>query len=163
VLKHPGRFAEAGEVVFVAGWRAGEAAADARGAALAIHPGFRSGVEAARVRVADDLALLTLERPLPGIAPIPVGPLPEAGALTILGYRADRPHIASRLGPCPVTTRAREAIVLACAVIQGTSGAPVLVETEAGWRVVGVVSAASGGGTIAPRPDRWDALNALSP
>ncbi|MEL6207950.1 MAG: trypsin-like serine protease, partial [Pseudomonadota bacterium] len=43
VLGPTGDPAPAGDIVFVAGWRAGEAAADARGAALDIAPGFLSG------------------------------------------------------------------------------------------------------------------------
>jgi len=41
--------------------------------------------------------VITLDAPLDGVTPIPLGPLPgDAGPLTILGYRNDRPHIATR-------------------------------------------------------------------
>jgi hypothetical protein len=147
-------------IVFVAGWRAGAAAADARGAALALHPGFAAGLRAGELRLARDMALLTLDRPLDGIAPVPVAPLPERGGLAILGYRNDRPHIATRLAPCAVTRRAPEAFVTDCTVVEGTSGAPVLAQTAQGWGVVGVVSATGTGGTLAARPHGWDALAA---
>ncbi len=157
-----------GEIVFAAGWRAGAAAADARGAALEVHPGFAEGLAAGEVRIVHDLALLTLDRPLDGVSPLPVAALPEADLpdaaplLAILGYRADRPHIATRSAPCAVTHRAPGAFVTDCAVVEGTSGAPVVAETAAGWRVVGVVSAANEQGSVAPEPFAWEAVAPLA-
>jgi V8-like Glu-specific endopeptidase len=152
-----------GEIVFAAGWRAGAAAADARGAALDMHPRFAEGLAAGEVRIVHDLALLKLDRPLDGVSPLPVAPLPVAPRpLAILGYRVDRPHIATRSAPCTVTHRAPAAFVTDCAVVEGTSGAPVLVETTAGWRVVGVVSAASAQGSVAPVPFAWEAVALLA-
>ncbi len=159
VLGPRDRPAPPGEIVFVAGWRAGQAAADARGAALAVHPGFTEGLAAGEIRVFHDLALITLDAPLAGVAPIPLGPLPPgAGPVSILGYRNDRPHIATRAAPCRVTQRAADAFVIDCPVVEGTSGAPVLADTGKGWRVVGVVSATGAQGTLAPIPTAWDAV-----
>jgi V8-like Glu-specific endopeptidase len=163
VLDARDRPAPPGEIVFVAGWRAGAAAADARGAALSVHPGFSAGLATGEVRIFHDLALLTLERALVGIRPLSVAALPEGGGpLTILGYRSDRPHIATRSTPCRITHRAPDAFVIDCPVAEGTSGAPVLARTATGWRVVGVVSAASDAGTLAPIPAAWDTLAPLA-
>jgi len=159
VLGPRDRPASPGEIVFVAGWRAGTAAADARGAALDVHPGFSEGLAAGEIRVFHDLAVITLDAPLDGVTPIPLGPLPgDAGPLTILGYRNDRPHIATRAAPCRITQRATDAFLTDCLVVEGTSGAPILADTGEGWRVVGVVSATGAQGTLAPIPAAWDEL-----
>ena len=151
--------AQPGEVVFAAGWRSGAPAADARAAALRLHPEFEAGLASGEIRVLHDLALLTLPAKLDGIAPIATAPLPEGDpVLAIIGYRADRPHIATRLAPCRVTRRGAEAFVTDCEAVTGTSGAPVLAETASGWAVVGVVSATGAVGTLAPIPRAWPAV-----
>ena len=162
VLKGRSRPAPPGEVVFVAGWRSGAGAADATGAALALHPGFAEGLAAGHIDIASDLAVIELARPLAGVAPLPLAALPDAApaalALTIVGYRADRPHIASRQGPCFVTARGAGAVALDCEVVPGTSGAPVLTEGPDGPAVAAIVSASSLRGTLAALPASWDAL-----
>jgi V8-like Glu-specific endopeptidase len=162
VLKGRYRPAPPGEVVFVAGWRGGTAAADATGAALALHPGFGDGMEAGRISIASDLAVIELAAPLTGIAPLPLAALPDVAPaelpLTIVGYRADRPHIASRQRPCFVTARGDGAIALDCQVVQGTSGAPVVTAGPNGPAVAAIVSASTLRGTLAALPAAWDGL-----
>ncbi|MEO1677451.1 MAG: trypsin-like peptidase domain-containing protein [Pseudomonadota bacterium] len=155
VLGPTGGPAPPADIVFVAGWRAGEAAADARGAALDIAPGFLGGAAGGTLPVADDLALLRLATPLRAIAPIPVAPLPPGTPLTILGYRHDRPHIATRHSGCTVTRTSPRAFATDCPVTFGTSGAPVLAHSPDGWRTVGVVSAGNRAQSLAARPDAW--------
>lgn len=162
VLKGRVRAAPPDEVVFVAGWRGGEAAADSNGAGLTLHPDLLAGTAAGDIAISSDLAVIELAAPLPGIAPLPLAALPDAAPaelpLTILGYRADRPHIVSRQRPCHVTGRGSGAVALDCRVAPGTSGAPVLVEGPDGPAVAAIVSASGLRGTLAALPSAWDGL-----
>jgi V8-like Glu-specific endopeptidase len=144
------------DVVFVAGWRQGAWVADGTGAALRIHPGATPSSEPDPASVAADLALVRLADPLEGIAPLPLAALPApAPPLTILGYRVDRPHALSRHEGCRVTWRDGPVFGLDCPVVAGTSGAPVLLRTETGWAVVGIVSASGPAGSLAAAITPW--------
>ncbi|MEM9900062.1 MAG: serine protease [Pseudomonadota bacterium] len=151
------RVPDAQEVIFVAGWRSGAAAGSAEGARLRLHPRFLAGLTAERIAIGSDLALIDLAEPLSGVVPLPLaGSLPNERALMILGYRADRPHIATRHGGCRVLRHAAEAFVTDCAVAPGTSGAPVIATTDRGPELVGVVAATSPSGTLVARPGALD-------
>ncbi|MEM9430908.1 MAG: trypsin-like peptidase domain-containing protein, partial [Pseudomonadota bacterium] len=150
-----GRPAAAADLVFVAGWRSGEAVAVARAADVLIHPEFLPAWAEGRVQVSADIAVLRLSEPIPGVVPIPVTGLDPDRPLSIVGYRADRPHIASRHAPCGVIERRGAVARVGCRVIAGTSGAPLIEETADGPRVVGVVSAAGPSGTLVVRAAAW--------
>jgi len=143
-------------LIFVAGWRAGNAAASAAGIRVTRHDAFRPGLPARRTDTGTDLAILHLAAPLPGVRPIPLADLDAApGPLAILGYRGDRPHILHRYAPCPVTGLRAGALGIACRVARGTSGAPVLALTPDGPRLVAVVSGTGPAGTLAARAHAW--------
>ena len=162
VLKGRLRPAPPEEIVFVAGWRGGVAAADSTGRRVTLHPDFTAGLARGEIAVAADLAVIDLAAPLTGIAPLPLAALPDAApaglALAILGYRADRPHIVSRHRPCHVTARGAGAVALDCPVAQGTSGAPVVLEGPDGPAVAAIVSASGPRGTLAALPSAWSAV-----
>ncbi len=142
-------------LIFVAGWRVGNAAASGKAVRVTRHAAWRPG-RSALSNPAADLAILHLAEPLAGIRPIPIAAAGEtAGALTILGYRGDRPHILHRYAPCPVTALRAKALRIGCRAAPGTSGAPVLGETRAGPRLVAVVSSVGPSGSLAARPDAW--------
>ncbi|WP_138469491.1 serine protease [Poseidonocella sp. HB161398] len=129
---------------FVAGWLRGSYAAlgRVRKVALADPGGPRS--------VATDSALLTLEAPLDGIAPLPLA-APEPGQpVRLLGYRWDRPHALSDAGRCGFRPEGSQGVLrLDCEATFGNSGGPVLQQGPQGWRVVAVVSAIDAEGTLA--------------
>ncbi|MEM9812602.1 MAG: trypsin-like serine protease [Pseudomonadota bacterium] len=150
-----GRPAAAADLVFVAGWRSGEAVAVGRAADVLIHPEFLPAQADGRLQVSADIAVLRLSAPIPGVAPIPVTGRDPDTPLSIVGYRADRPHIASRHAPCSVVERRGAVARVGCRVIAGTSGAPLIEDTADGPRVVGVVSAAGPRGTLVVRAAAW--------
>ena len=99
-----------------------------------------------------DLAALCLEAAAAAVAFPWAEAAPSPGeTLVVWGYGRPRIHALTRRD-CPVLASAGREIALDCAVAPGTSGAPVLRPTEAGYEVVGVISAARGRTAIAVRP-----------
>lgn len=139
-----GRRFDAGEIEFLADWRAGRAAAY-RGVREAIaHPGFRPGEETSPDRIAHDLALLRLDRPIRNgtITPFGTQPPPRRGAAVgVVSYAHDRADSPSLQEECFVLARQSGTLVLSCDVDFGSSGAPVFVMAGGAPRIVSVVSA----------------------
>ncbi len=102
--------------------------------------------EASYDYVAQDMALLELDRPVSAanVAPIP----PGEGAnsrdfVTVVSYGADRESYASIEEDCQVLARDRVVQILSCSVVSGSSGAPVIRMTPAGPEVVAIMSGAT--------------------
>jgi protease YdgD len=128
------------EIEFLAGWRAGRAAAY-RGARRAVaHPDYLPDGEDR----ASDLALIELDQPIRNsrIVPFDTGKLPfltrEVG---VVSYAHDRAEMPSMQNVCHVLGRARKTLVLDCDVDFGSSGAPVFDFSTGSPRIVSVVSA----------------------
>ncbi|TCM84731.1 trypsin-like serine peptidase [Rhodovulum steppense] len=157
---NPNRVVRPGQVHFLAGWLKGGYAAHRVAAEIRLHPDYDQANGINFQTLATDLAVLRLAEPIP---PGEVPPLPadlgaaDGGALSLIGYRRDRTSALSRHDDCRVLNRWPGILGLDCPVVFGTSGAPVLVQTAAGWRVIAVVSAGSTGPgrirTVAARPD----------
>jgi len=99
-----------------------------------------------------DLAALCLQAAAAAVAfPWAEGAPSPGETLVVWGYGRPRIHALSRRD-CPVLASAGRQVTLDCAVAPGTSGAPVLRPTEAGYEVVAVVSASRGRTAIAVRP-----------
>jgi protease YdgD len=149
--RRAGRWLAAGDLAFVAGYRRDEDAGFARGRAF-LRP---EGYAPIAGKVAEDWAVIYLERPLP-VRPVPVRALPPPGKdglrqvhLQRAGYGQDRPHLLSIDDGCGVRGELDGGRVLLsdCDGTHGDSGSPLLLrEGESAW-VVGVLSsvAASGG------------------
>jgi protease YdgD len=95
--------------------------------------------------VATDWALLVLDTPLGEVAgTLPLAPPGAVGEISLAGYPGLRPHVLSRAGNCEIR-RARQAgaeiLTTPCAAMQGDSGAPLLIMTDTGPAVLGVLSA----------------------
>ncbi|GFE52356.1 serine protease [Roseobacter cerasinus] len=135
---------------FVAGWDRGSFAAHRVAAEAFVHPGYPGSEGQARLRY--DVAVLQLET---AIAPRLVAPLQlnddpalRSGALSVLGYHRERPHVLNGRDDCAVLSEPVEPILmLGCEVIAGNSGGPVLAQTDIGWAVVAIVSARTSGPT----------------
>ncbi len=144
VFRPGGRIARPEDVHFIAGWRRGGFAAHRLAAELLPSPAYRPGSTPAPEMVAHDTAFIRLDAPIPAteVTPVALGELPAGEArFTIIGYRRDRPHAPSRLEDCAVVGQRAGALGLDCAVMEGSSGAPLLWQTPEGWRVVAVMSA----------------------
>lgn len=148
----------ADELTFVAGWHRGEYVAAAKGTALAVHPGYQTFQPPSAAQANVDVALLRLAEPLADIAPLPVGELSLDNA-QVAGYRGDRPHILSLNENCP-RAGLQGLITLACEVVPGNSGGPVLQGAGAARRVVGAMSLRNGPLAVAATvtPDLIDTL-----
>lgn len=112
-------------------------------ARAATAPGFAL-VEAPRAEdLGADIALLELDGPVGAevATPFATGPLlRDDAAPRIVSYGRDRPRAPSINAACPALGLIGEVLVIACAIEQGVSGAPVLAGTGDDVRLVAVVS-----------------------
>lgn len=130
---------------FAAGWRDGVAIAmrAARGVVLA-----ETAAGAART-LADDLALIILDRPIPEgeITPLP---LSKANILaegySFFGYRRDLPGFLGRDDTCELAGLPQGTLLLKCVAISGNSGGPLLIRQSGRWVLAAVMVARAKGG-----------------
>jgi protease YdgD len=135
------------ELHFVAGYRRGEYLGHARGRAIRSSPAYRYRKELSVPQVAEDWAILYLERRLP-IRPIPVRALPADGLvsdghLQRAGYSQDRAHLLSIHDGCRLRGLLADGRVLLtdCDGTRGDSGSPLLLRQGKQVWLVGVASA----------------------
>lgn len=130
---------------FVAGWRKGKYAAHRRGRATRIHAEYK-GAASPGQRMASDIALIVLDKPIPAsvIAPIPLdrgtGSVRMTVPLTHVSYARDRAHLPSVETGCVVRKVVGRMLLTDCDANFGGSGAPVLRERDGALHVLGVVS-----------------------
>ncbi|MGX9354590.1 trypsin-like serine peptidase [Roseobacteraceae bacterium S113] len=141
-------------VVFVAGWYRGARAAVREAVEIHVARGFVLGVSPSHAQISVDWALLTLDAPITDITPLPFKGRKRGQPVDLIAYSASRPHALSARGPCEVTAARGAVLTLGCRSEPGNSGGPVLMRAEGGWRVVGVVSAATRTQTDAVVPGR---------
>lgn len=123
-----------------------------------------SGSEEALRMVAEDMAILLLDRPvrLPQLRPVEPAPGTdlEGRLLTVVSYARGRSEAAALQDDCLMTTRRADgALMLDCEVDHGASGSPVMVMQAGLPRLVGVISA-RGGVSAEGFPDATIALAA---
>ncbi len=135
------------EITFLAGERRGRAAAMRRAVAAVIAPGYVYRSSRKLERIANDLALLRLEAPIPPsrIAPfLPAGILAPGHKVDLVSYNATdtmRRDTAALEDGCRALTREGQVAVLNCNVDSGASGAPVFRIIEGRPQIVAIVSA----------------------
>jgi len=133
------------QIEFLAGWRNGRAQAYRGVRHAVVHPRyvFRQGDDVGRV--AHDLALLELDRPirLPGIRPFATAERPHMGdRVGVVSYAKDRSEAPSLQEACHVLAGRAGVLMLSCDVDFGSSGAPVFsFAGEGAPRIVSVVTA----------------------
>lgn len=134
----------AGEMEFLAGWRNGRAEAY-RGIRKAVaHPAYDYAGREDVDRVAVDLALIQLDRPIRTlrIQPFQTGARLRKGAeVGVVSYAQDRAEAPSLQEVCHVLERQFGVVMLSCSVDFGASGAPIFAFDAAGPMIVSVVSA----------------------
>lgn len=129
---------------FVAGYQRGAGVAVAGVRRYVLDPEQDPASRDFRGGLSGDWALLVLDAAIgqdTGVLPLAA---PSAqGEIALAGYAGLRPHVLSRARDCgPVTSARRgQILVAACPAMQGDSGAPLLVMTEAGPAILGVLSA----------------------
>ncbi|RYH10616.1 serine protease [Tropicimonas sp. IMCC6043] len=130
---------------FRAGWRDGRAEAF-RGVRRAVaHPEYDYGSSRKVARVARDLALLELDRPIRSshVTPFATAKLSlrRGNEVTIVSYAEDRSEAPSLQNVCHVLESFGGVGMLSCSVDFGASGSPIFVVGAAGPEIVSVVSA----------------------
>lgn len=135
-----GRQSAPGSIRFAAGLWQDQVAALRGVTRTAVLPGYlpqpQSGIP--------DLALLELDAPVTGIAPLSVIDWNGQGPVSLVAYGRDRAWRPSIRAGCGVSRIAPPLAVLDCEVVPGVSGAPVLRDGDSGPVVVAVVSARIG-------------------
>ncbi|WP_298908248.1 trypsin-like serine protease [uncultured Aliiroseovarius sp.] len=132
------------EVEFLAGWRGGRASAYRGVRRAVVHPDFEFLPEKGPTRVATDLALLELDKPIRNmsVTPFKTFSRPRKGAeVGVVSYAHDRMESPSLQETCKVLARQGGTLVLSCIVDYGSSGAPVFVIEGGEPRIVSVISA----------------------
>lgn len=136
----------AGKIQFLAGWRNGRADAYRGVRRTMAHPDYDYNAENKMSRVAYDVALLQLDRPirLPSIRPFDIAPDPmEGDPVTVVSYGLDRSEAPSKQDTCHVLGRQPGFIVTDCNVEFGSSGAPIFAIHDGVPQIASVVSAKS--------------------
>lgn len=128
------------DIQFLAGWRAGRAAAYRGARRVAVHPGYEeTGNDRSR-----DLALIELDQPIRNGRVQPFATA-EIGGRTrevgVVSYAHDRAEMPSIQNTCHVLGKADDTLVLDCDVDFGSSGAPVFDLSGERPTIVSVVSA----------------------
>ena len=134
----------ASKIEFLAGWRGGRASAYADVKRVVVHPEYVYAASSTDIRVANDVALLQLTRPInkTSITPFQTDVRPRKGAdVGIVSYAHDRAESPSIQDSCQVLARQSSTLIMSCDVDYGSSGAPVFSTGEGAPRIVSVISA----------------------
>nr|WP_236545279.1 trypsin-like serine protease [Tropicimonas marinistellae] len=131
------------QMEFRAGWRDGRAEAYRGVRRAVVHPDYDFGAPKQISRVAKDLALLELDRPIRStrIQPFETGfDLRKGAEVGIVSYAEHRSEAPSLQQVCHVLERVAGVVVVSCTVDFGSSGAPVFKWFDGVPRIVSVVS-----------------------
>ncbi len=142
--RRTGRMYEPERIVFRAGLRNGRAAASRRARRFILHDDYRYNDDNKMRRVAADVAIVELERPIRNAAVLPFewDGQPVAGqAVTVVSYAAGRESHPSLQDGCNLLDSRDDVLVYSCDVTFGASGSPVFVESETGPKIASVMSA----------------------
>ncbi|MDE3079220.1 MAG: trypsin-like peptidase domain-containing protein [Paracoccaceae bacterium] len=129
---------------FLADWRLGRAAAYRSVRRAVTLPGYSYDARNKLDRVAHDLALVELDRPIRQLAirPIAVAGDAKVGeAVGVVSYARDRADAPSLQRACHVLDRQEGLLVLDCSIDFGSSGAPVFILRGRVPEIVSVISA----------------------
>ncbi len=128
---------------FNAGFRNGRVSAQRGLRTSYLLPGYDYDAESGRERVETDIALLRLDTPITDGSVLPLavgGAVGRGGEVDLVSYGQMREDFPSLEEDCSVIERDRGVMILTCDTVFGSSGAPVMVETPGGHRIVSVVS-----------------------
>ncbi|MBT0959369.1 trypsin-like serine protease [Alphaproteobacteria bacterium KMM 3653] len=131
-------------IEFLAGWRNGRAEAYRSVRRAATHPDYNYAETDAVGRVAADLALLELDKPIRNnrVLPFAIAAQPRQGkAVGVVSYAQERSEAPSIQEACEVLERHGGVAMLNCDVNYGSSGAPVFAIIGGQPHIVSVVSA----------------------
>lgn len=129
---------------FVAGYQRGDALAVSDVVSYITDPAQDTQSAAFDKLTIADWAVLVLKDPIgQEVGSLPLtDPAQPVAELSVAGYSGLRPHVLSLAGPCEpqAPRRLRDIAVVDCPIMQGDSGAPLLVDGADGPEVVGILS-----------------------
>jgi len=133
-----------GRIVFRAGLRNGRATASRRARRFIVHDDYRYDDDDKMKRVASDVAIVELERPIRDAAVIPFerysAPKSDDNFM-VVSYAAGREDAPSLQDACEMLDERGDVLVMSCAVTFGASGSPVFVQSSTGPKIASVMSA----------------------
>lgn len=142
--KRTGNRVDLEDVEFLAGWRNGRAAASRKARRVVLHKDYKYQNSRRLDRVAADIALIELDRPIRSsqIRPFEWARRPKVGQqVQVVSYAKERAEAPSLQETCRVLGRDPGILVLSCAVSFGASGSPIFVIQNGVPRIASVVSA----------------------
>ncbi|WP_112320456.1 trypsin-like serine peptidase [Oceanibium sediminis] len=142
--RRTGRQYAAERIVFQAGWRNGRASATRKARRYIIHDGYEFEGEDKLRRVATDMAIVELERPIrdSAIVPFERDARPRTGdEVMVVSYAAGREDAPSLQEGCGLLDQRGDVLIYSCEVTFGASGSPVFVLSEQGPKIASVMSA----------------------
>jgi len=135
------RWIAPGSLTFAAGYRQGAALAVAQGVRYVLDPVLDPSSRDFRAKPAQDWALVFLDSPIgQEVGVLTVSD--DTGRAVLAGYSGLRPHVLSVADDCGEWRMDADwQVGLArCSAMQGDSGAPILIDTADGPKLVGVLS-----------------------
>lgn len=142
--RHSGRQLDPKIITFQAGLRNGRASASRKGRRIIVHDDYRFDDRDKMRRVATDVALIELDRPIRDAAIIPFDwdDKPRRGdRVTVVSYATGRENVPSLEEGCQMLDGKSNVLVYSCDVDFGASGSPVFVMSTAGPKIASVMSA----------------------
>ena len=132
------------KISFSAGLRAGRAAAYREVRRTIVHEDYSFGLEDSMLRVAADIALIELDRPIREsvVRPFERFHRPQTGdEVMVVSYAREREDAPSVQDSCRMLARENDVLVYSCDVDFGASGSPIFVMSDARPKIASVVSA----------------------
>lgn len=139
-----GRMVPSSDVEFLAGWRNGRAVAYRKARRFVISKSYDFNQQIVLQRVANDVALIELDRPIrdSSIIPFKRSSSTRVGEnVKVVSYAKDRSEVPSIEEPCNILDADARTLVLSCTVNFGASGSPIFVVDQGEPRIASVVSA----------------------
>jgi V8-like Glu-specific endopeptidase len=139
-----GRLIPSSDVEFLAGWRNGRAVAYRKARRFVVSKSYDFGQQIVLERVANDVALIELDRPIRDSAIIPFKRYNRTRVgenVMVVSYAKDRSEVPSIEEPCNILDADARTLVLSCHVNFGASGSPIFVEDQGVPKIASVVSA----------------------
>lgn len=136
----------ADDVLFLAGVRRDQFAARLEAACFRTTEGFAPAKKPRLGDIHKDVGIIILKKastlpPIPPLEPQDGATLDAQTIFQSAGYRRSRRYLPTLVPACRVLGTAEESWITDCTTENGASGGPLLLETPAGWRVAGVMSA----------------------
>lgn len=141
--KGSGKLVEIKDIQFLAGWRDGRAAAHRKARRVIVHHDYSFGGANRMDRIASDIALIELDRPIRAstMAPFERHTRPAVGEeVMVVSYALNRSESPSLQENCHVLSKDPRTMILSCGVTFGASGSPIFVMHDGKPKIASVIS-----------------------